>query len=103
MRNPFVLTACNEIEKVLLEVGSRAGNGVHFVLANYFRKRNAQFRSAHCPGESDHHFPTAIQVRDVRIGCIFQGCRVEVTVMPINELADAAYFHFINFAWCFSI
>jgi hypothetical protein len=76
---------------------------VHFVLPDHFRERNAQFGSAHCPGERDHHFTATIQVRGVRIGCIFQSCRVEVTEMPINELADAAHFHFINFAWCFSI
>jgi hypothetical protein len=35
-------------------------------------------------------------MRDVRIGCVFQSCRIEVTEMPLNELADAAHLHFIN-------
>jgi hypothetical protein len=77
---------------------------VDFVLPNHFRERKAQFSSAHCPCKRDHHFPAAIQMRDVRIGCIFQSCRVEVTVMPINELADAAHLYFINSSGlCFSI
>jgi hypothetical protein len=69
---------------------------VHFILPNHFRETNAKFGRAHCPGERDHHFPAAIQMRDVRIGCVFQSCRVEVTEMPINELADTAHLHFIN-------
>jgi hypothetical protein len=35
-------------------------------------------------------------MRGVRIGCVFQSCRIEVTEMPINELANAAHLHFIN-------
>jgi hypothetical protein len=43
-------------------------------------------------------------MRDVRIGCVFQSCRVEVTEISINELADAAHLHFINSSGlCFSI
>src|SRR4029453_11483206 len=93
---PFVMTARNEVEKVLLEVCPCAGNCVHFILPNHFRERNAQFGGAHCTGERDHHFPTTIQMRRICIGCVFQSCRVEGREMPINELADAAHLHFIN-------
>jgi hypothetical protein len=32
----------------------------------------------------------------IGVGGIFEHCRVEVTEMPINELADAAHLYFIN-------
>src|SRR5262249_51624687 len=94
--NAFVLATRDQVKKVFFEVRTRTGNGVHFILPDHFRERNAQFGSAHRPGERDHHFPAMMQMRDVRVRRIYQDCGVEVTEMPINELADAAHLHFIN-------
>jgi hypothetical protein len=106
MRNPFVLAARDKIKEVFFEVRAGTGDSVHFVLANHFRERNAKFSSAHCPGERDHHFPASLEMRGIRVGGIFDHCRIKVTEMPINELADAACLHFINSSglclsiWC---
>ncbi len=35
-------------------------------------------------------------MRGIGVGGIFEHCPVEVTEMPINELADAAHLYFIN-------
>jgi hypothetical protein len=35
---------------------------------------------------------------DVGVGCVFQHRRVEMAVIPLNELADAAHFQIINLA-----
>src|SRR5437762_7883688 len=69
-----------------------------FVLANHFRESNAKLRGAHRAGERDHHFSTTIEMRNVGIGSVFQDRGVEMPVMAINELADAAHFHLTNFA-----
>ena len=90
------MAACDEVEEVLLEVGAGAGNGVDFVLPNHFCERNANFGGAHCPGERNHHFPASLEMRGIGLGCIFEDCRVEVTEMPINKLADAPHLYFIN-------
>src|SRR5437870_9614772 len=94
MRNSLVLAACDQIEKVLLQIRPGACDGMGFVLANHFREGNAQFSSAHRAGKRDHHFSAAIEVRDVGVGSVFQGRSVEMPEMAINELADAAHFHF---------
>src|SRR6266542_1588504 len=94
MRNPFILAACDEVEEVLLEVGAGAGNSVHFVPPNHFCERHAQFGSAHCPGERNHHFPASLKMRGVGVSGILEYCRVEVTEMPINELADVSHLYF---------
>src|SRR5207237_5890168 len=98
IRKADVLTARDQIEKVFLQIGSGAGDGVDFVPANHFRQRNAEFRGAHGARERDHHFSAAIQMRDVGVGSVFQGCRVEMPEVAVNELADAAHLRFTNFA-----
>ena len=60
-----------------------------FILANHFRERNTELGGAHCSRESDHHFPTAIEMCDVGVGGVFQNRRVEVPEVAIDELADA--------------
>jgi len=57
------MAACDEVEEVLLEVGSGAGNSVDFVLPNHFRERNAQLSGTHCPGERNHHFPAEVLLK----------------------------------------
>jgi hypothetical protein len=37
-------------------------------------------------------------MRAVSIGCVFQHGRVEMPVIALNELADAAHLHIANFA-----
>ena len=71
---------------------------MHFVLANHFGERNAQLGGAHCASERDHHFSAAIEMRNVGIGSILQARGVKMPEVAINELADAAHFHFTNFA-----
>jgi hypothetical protein len=71
---------------------------VHFVAANYFGERNAQLGGAHGASECDHHLSAAIEMRDVGVGCVFQHGRVEMPVIALNELADAAHLHITNFA-----
>ena len=90
------MAARDEVEEVLLEVGPSAGNSVDFALPNHFRERNAQLRGAHCPGQRNHHFAASLKMCGIGVGGIFEHCRVEVTEMPINELADAAHLYFIN-------
>jgi hypothetical protein len=69
---------------------------VDFVLPNHFCERNAQFGSAHCSGKRNHHFPASPKMGGIGVGGIFEHCRVEMTEMPINELADAAHLYVIN-------
>jgi hypothetical protein len=102
--NPFVLAARNEVEEVLLEIGAGARNGVDFVLSNHLCERNAQLGSAHCPGERNHHFPASLEMSGIGLSGIFEHCRVEVPIVTVDKLADAAYLHFINFSClCLSI
>src|SRR5438552_14615380 len=104
IRKAHVLAARYEIEQVFLQIRSGAGDGVDFVPANHVRQRNAEFRGTHSARERDHHFSAAIQMRDVRVGSILQGCGVEMPEMAINELADAAHLRFTNFCnQCYSI
>src|SRR5215467_9074 len=91
-----VFAARNEIEEVFLQICAGTGDRMHLVLSNHLRQRNAQLSGAHGAGEGDHHFPTAIEVRDVGVGSVFQNRRVEVPVMTINKLTDGAHFHFGN-------
>ena len=94
MRNAFILAARDEIEEVFFQVSSGARNSVDFVLANHFSERDSQFARAHRACERNHHFPAAIKMRDVGVGCVFEDRRVEVSIMAINELADVARLHF---------
>ena len=98
IRKTDILAACDQIEKVLFQIRSGAGDGMDFVPANHFRQRNAQLSGAHGAGERDHHFPAVVQMRDVGIGSVFQDRSVEVPVVAINELADAAHFYSPIFA-----
>src|SRR4029077_11587664 len=69
-----------------------------FVLGNNFRDGTAWLCVSHCPRERDYHFSTAIEMCTVGIGSILQARGVEMPEVAINELADAAHFHFTNFA-----
>src|SRR5262249_8103153 len=85
-------------EEVFLHVRACAGDGVHLVAANHFRERNTQFRGAHGPRERDHQLSPVIKMPDVGIGCVFQRCCVEMPVIALNELADAAHLYITNSA-----
>ena len=93
----FVLAARDQIKEVLLQVRAGAGNGMDFILTNHFSEGDTQLGRAHRASERDHHFPAAIEMRDVGVGSVFEDCRVEVPIMAVNELADATCFHAINF------
>ena len=71
---------------------------MHFVPADHFRKRHAQFGGAHRPRQRDHYLSATIEMRTVRVGCVFQHRRVEMPEMALNELADAAHLYITNFA-----
>ena len=96
--NAFVFAARDEVEEVFFHVRACAGNRVHLVATNHFGQRNAQFSSAHRARERDHHFSATIQMRDVSVGCVFEHGCVEMPVITLNELADAAHLHITNFA-----
>jgi hypothetical protein len=63
---------------------------VNFVLTNHFRERQAKLGRAHRSSQSDHHFSAAIEMRYVGIGGVFEDGGVEVSIVAIDELADAA-------------
>ena len=83
------------------KIGAGAGDGVHFVLPNHFRERNAELGRAHRAGERDHHFPAGVEMRDVSLGRVFQNGGVEMAVMPIDEFADRARFFLRGGRNCF--
>src|SRR5581483_267526 len=89
--NSLVMAPRDEVEEVLLEIGASTGNCMDFVLANHFRERNAELGGTHSASQGDHHFPASIEMGGVGVGGVFEHCRIEVTVMPINKLADATH------------
>src|SRR5439155_230481 len=98
IRQADVLAARDQIKKIFLQVRSCARDGMDLVPANHFRERNTELGGAHSARECDHHFSTAVEMRDVGISSVFQDCGVEMPVVAINELADAAHLHFTNFS-----
>ena len=92
----LVFGARDQIEQVFFQIRTGAGDGMDFVLTNHLRQRNTELGRTHRAGKSDHHFPAAVKVRDVRIGGIFDHRGVEVPVMPINEFADRAGLYAVN-------
>ncbi len=71
---------------------------MHFVTADHFCERHAQFGGAHRTRQSDHHLSATIEMRNVSLGCVFQHRRIEMPEIALNELADAAHLHITNFA-----
>jgi len=69
---------------------------VDFVLTNHLSEGDAELGRAHRAGESDHHFPASVNVRDVSVGRVFNYGGVEVPVMPIDEFGDGPRFYAVN-------
>ena len=61
----------HQIEQVLFEVGARATDGTHLVLAYHLRKRQTEFSRTHCAGQGEEHLATLIQVRPIGTSGIF--------------------------------
>jgi len=88
MRHALVMVMRDEIEYVLFEVGARATNRMHFVLADHLGQRKAKFRRAHRAGDGHEHDAALIEMAHVAFRGILHGRRVEVTKVFVDELTD---------------
>ena len=57
IRHALVVIVRDEIEHVLLEIRAGATDGVHLVLPDHFRQREAEFRRAHRAGQVTNILP----------------------------------------------
>ena len=94
VRHAFVVRVGDEVHDVFFEVGAGAGDDLHFVLADHFGQRDAEFGGTHRTAEGDHHFTPCLHVGFVSFGGVDQRSRVEVAVVVRNELRNRALFHF---------
>jgi len=97
MRHALVVRVGHKVHEVFFEVGTCAGNDVHFALTDHFGKRAAQLCGAHGPGQGHHHFAPFGKVRFVAFGSIYQRCCVEMPVMFFNELRNGSACHAFQF------
>ena len=86
----------DKIEQVLFQIRAGASDRVNFVLTNHLGEGDAELGGAHRACESDHHFPAAVDMRDVSVGGVFYHSGVEMPVMPINEFTDGTRLHAVN-------
>ena len=61
---------------------------MHFVLADHFSERDADFSGAHRSPERDEHLAATIEVPCVALCGVPQGTRIEVPKMGIDEGGD---------------
>jgi hypothetical protein len=82
----------DEVEDVLFKVRARAANCLHFVLANHLSERMPKLSRAHGACDRDQHFATLLQVSPIAFRGVLKRRRIEVSVMPRNELGNGFYF-----------
>src|SRR5436853_7318985 len=83
IRQTLVMGPGDKIEQVLFQIRAGAGDRVNFVLTNHLGEGDAELGGAQRAGQSDHHFPAAVDMGDVSVGGVFYYGGVEVAVMTI--------------------
>ena len=81
MRDALVVVVGHEIEDVLFQVRSSAGNDADLVPPDHFGEGKTEFACAHGAGQRDEHFAAAVDQLAVAVGRINQRSGVEVAVM----------------------
>ena len=69
MRHLFVMIVRDEIEDVLLEIRAGATDRMDLVAADHLRERHPDLGGRHRAGDGHKHFPAAIEMADVVVGC----------------------------------
>jgi predicted S18 family serine protease len=64
---------------------------LHLVAADHLGQRQAEFGSAHRPGERDEHLAVVLEVPDVAVGGIDQRRGVEVAIVVPHEAGDGLH------------
>ncbi len=88
VRHALVEVVRDEVEEILFEVGTGAGDAVHLVLPDHFGKTEAEFGGAHRAGEGHEHLAPGVEMTTVALGRVDEGGGVEVTVVVTDEVAD---------------
>ena len=88
----FVEIVGYEVEDIFLQVGPRAADNLHFILANKLGQLNPHFGGAHGPGQGYHHFAAFGEVLVVAIGRVDEGSGVEVAVVVLEEIGNVHFF-----------
>ena len=90
VRNTLVEIVCDQIENVLLQIGSCANDAMDFSLANHLGERNAQLRRAHGACKCHKHDAALIQMAGVGFSRILESSSIEVAVVKVDELRNWA-------------
>ena len=85
VRDPLVVIVRDQVENVLLQVGPGADDGVHLVLADHLRERDAQLGSRHRSRHRHQHLAPLLQMSLVTLGRVHQGRCVEMAVILGDE------------------
>ena len=90
VRDALIEIVRDEIEDVLFQIGARATDGMHLVLADHLGKRPAEFRGAHCAGHGNEHLAAGFEVGAICIGGIDHCRGVEMTEVLAHEGGDGS-------------
>jgi hypothetical protein len=71
----------DQVEDVFFEIRTRARDRLDLVLPDHFGERDSQLRRAHGTGDGHQHFAAVVEMRGIRRSRVYEGCRVEMTVM----------------------
>jgi len=85
VRNALVVCVCDQVEEVFLEIGAGAADGVHFLLPDHFRERDAELGRAHRATQGDQHLPARVDMTAVRVRGVNERRGVEMAEMTIDE------------------
>ena len=96
MRHALVVIVGDEVEDILFEIRSGAGNDANLVAADHFGEGEPEFPCAHGPGQRDEHFAAVVDELTVAIRGIDERGGVEVAVMVTDEVGDG-FAHRIRF------
>jgi hypothetical protein len=93
VRHALVVVVGDQVEHVLLEVRAGAADRVDLALADHLREADPELRRAHRPTQGHEHLPAARQVPVVALGCVDQGGRIKMAVMPADKAGDRSILH----------
>ncbi len=84
--NPVVVAVGHKVHNVFLKVVCAAAHKRNLVLADHFRKGDAEFCGGHCTCHGKEHFATLGKKIFIGLCCVYQRSSVEMTVIVGNEL-----------------
>jgi hypothetical protein len=85
----LIVIVGDEVEQVLLEVGTGAGEAVDLVLSDHFGEAQADLRRGHGPGEGDEHLAVLVgEEGSPSIGRGDEAGGVEVAVVVPGKCGD---------------